>query len=283
MPSAGERFLMGLVKSGRGISRAYVQALIDQERQEQREREEQRQARMDALQGRYMESRIAKMQEQEEPKEKKGFALSAGQARYEWDEESKSFKEVAKLPAKEGKETRPEDKTGIGEFEDVVSRRRAKTGKARTEAGEKIVEAFEDIFTDPETDKLMTGLKYVSPEKLADYVRSKVPPTIKQGGFLGIGAKDVVNPQVAEMEKILAGIAIPPEFQIPQGAGARALADSIETARTDPAMAAAVMDFQQEEQEDPEIAKARQALEAGEIDQATFDDFVRKRNASLVR
>lgn len=98
---AGKRFVRGLISSGRGVTQAWVDALIEEKERKEAEKAERRQAQVDALRERNIESII---REREAPAERKGFALTPGQARFEFDEETGEFREVAKLPPKEAAE-----------------------------------------------------------------------------------------------------------------------------------------------------------------------------------
>lgn len=89
MNKRGERFLRGLIDTGRGVTRAYVEGLIAEDEKKEKEAEL---------------TRIANMQKEKPPA---GFDLSAGKTRFEWDKEKNAFGQVASIPEKEAKPPEP--------------------------------------------------------------------------------------------------------------------------------------------------------------------------------
>lgn len=266
MASGGERFLKGLLASGRGISGAYVQSLIDWEKRKKAEEEERRQSRRDALYQQNVESLITEREEPKPEKEPTGGdfqILETDQGLIRVNKltgESSPLESGGKAlvkPKTAKEKERPEDMTGIGEFEDVVSRRRKEAEDKRK------------TYLDSLQARMPFGvtLKAKSPEDALIEIKN-------MAGVLKPG-------DAAPFLNLLQEAGQPPgTYDIPREQDAVALAESTEVARTDPAMAAAIMDVQGE---DPEIAKARKAYESGQIDKKTFEEFVEKYNASLVR
>lgn len=112
MASSGEKFLKGLISAQRGISAAYVNDLIENDRRKEEERELERQAKMDRLYEQNVLSQI-KSREQEEPEEpsipKMSFETPGG-IKISGEENEKMQAALEKYGVKKPEEDKKEEK-----------------------------------------------------------------------------------------------------------------------------------------------------------------------------
>jgi len=126
MASSGEKFLKGLISAQRGISAAYVNDLIENDRRKEEERELERQAKIDRLNEQNVLSQI-KSREQEEPEEpsipKMSFETPGG-IKISGEENEKMQAALEKYGVKkpeDREDKRPTNVTGAPSYGKVVS------------------------------------------------------------------------------------------------------------------------------------------------------------------
>ena len=106
MAKKGERFLRNMIDVGRGITGAYVEGLIAEEKRAEEEKKLARQEQIDSLDKRYKEAQITKMGMEKPPEKPSGFNLNPGQERYEPDGQG-GWTKVASVPPEPEKGEKP--------------------------------------------------------------------------------------------------------------------------------------------------------------------------------
>ncbi len=281
MPGFLKRFGRGAVAGGGGAAQGFVQHLLMQAERERFEGEQAEKLKTGDLQRQLMQLQIEDAQQGEPEKITEG-----GEFGRLLREDPDEYIRIKRAISGKG-ETKP-PKTGIGTLEDVL------TGRQEFHEGERgeFVKRAESLA--PEID-----FRETTPEGVRKELLSFLPQgdaSFKTGRFSTetadpsiISGEQMATEEmtVGDITEVLRMLGIPLEpYQVPQGAGLSALSDSVQTAQIDPATAGALLDYRpgaRGQQQDPEILKAQQALKRGDIDQATFDDFVKERNASYVR
>ncbi len=241
MPDFGKRLVEGGVQGVSGISRALLQKYLMDFEREQQETESRQAEEQLGLQRMLTGARVTELGQRHLPEPEKAKTKTEVEA----EKLAELFQDpdFARQYFLKGKTVRDPNITGIPSGEQILSGREDITGKAREEAGENIISRYYDLLRGEENLPLSL-IKSRSPEELAQAVRGSVPATVEQDRpGLFTGSDIVANPELAAIDSILENIAIPREFQRPTGAGATAFADSAEAARTDPTIAAALMDF----------------------------------------
>ena len=271
MPDFWERFATGGVQGVSGISRAMLQKYLMDFEKEQQEGESRRAEEQLGLQRILTGARVTELGQRHLPEPEK--AKTKTQVEAEKLAELFQDPDFARQYFLKGGTGRSPNITGIPSTERVVTGRERAAGEARQDWMENIETFLPGItFRSATPEQQRTELFDLLPKEQISDIEGQT-----------IGESEIPMGDILKALSIAGEI--PQEYQRPTGTGATALADSVEAARTDPAIAAALMDFLPggQRQEDPEIAKARQALERGDIDQATFDEFVKEYNASYVR
>ena len=167
--------------------------------------------------------------------------------------------ELGNIIAPEEKPEKVENKTGAPNYGNIVKNRIDKTDKAMEE-WDKNLGLFKEKYKGMEAGEELPGggkLEHAA-----------------GGAFINSG--DAANTKAIIEEFIGLGERPTPYKSNP------ALADSAEMAKTDPAVLDALLSWTPEaeakgQKADPEILKAKQALESGQISQADYDEFVRLR------
>ena len=107
MADKGANFLRNMIDVGRGITSAYVEDLIADDKRVKEEKALARQQQIDDLDKRYKEAQISKMGMDKPPEKPQGFSVSEGQDRYEWDEAGKKYTKVASGQPQTTGDTKP--------------------------------------------------------------------------------------------------------------------------------------------------------------------------------
>lgn len=262
-----KRFGRGAVAGGEGATAGLLQNLLMQREQQRYEGEQAEELKTSNLQRLLMQARIDEMQQEEPEKPTREVEEFGRLLRDDPDEYIRIKRAIS------GKGEAKPPKTGIGSLEDIL------TGRQKFHEGERkgFVKRAERLA--PEVD-----FRAGTPEG----VRGELLDFLPQGQLIS-GEEKAPDSELSagDITNVLRMLGIPLEpYQIPQGGELSSLADSVQQAQTDPALAGALLDYRpgvRGQQQDPEILKAQQALERGDITQEEFDEFVKERNASYVR
>lgn len=220
-----KRFGRGAVAGAGGATAGSLQHLLMQREQEQLERERAEEQPMNRLKQLLMQAQIEEIGRGEPEKP----PTETGEFGRLLREDPDEYIRIKRAISGKG-ETKPA-KTGIGSLEDIL------TGRQKFHEGEREDFVKRAGGLAPDIDFRETTPEGVQRELLSFLPKKQVISGEEQRPESALSAGDIVG--------VLKMLGIPLEpYQIPRGGELSALADSVQQAQTDPAVAGALLDYQ---------------------------------------